>query len=151
MSQMPPVPPIDPGPIQPMQPAPADRVKPPAIAIMVATIIGMVLAVIGILINALGMGLAASQQQSHSQQDILGPLVSSVFGIVQAVIGLIIGVVILIGVTRMMKLQSWGFSLAACIMAMIPCVSPCCLLGLPFGIWGIVVLCDEQVKAAFTR
>ncbi len=33
--------------------------------------------------------------------------------------------------------------------AMIPCVSPCCLLGLPLGIWALIVLVKPEVKAAF--
>jgi predicted Zn finger-like uncharacterized protein len=36
----------------------------------------------------------------------------------------------------------------ACILAMIPCVN-CCILGLPFGIWGLVVLNKPEVKDAF--
>jgi len=38
---------------------------------------------------------------------------------------------------------------AASIIAMIPCVSPCCCLGLPFGIWALVVLARPAVKSAF--
>lgn len=37
----------------------------------------------------------------------------------------------------------------AAILAMIPCVSPCCLLGLPLGIWALIVLLKPEVKAAF--
>jgi hypothetical protein len=39
--------------------------------------------------------------------------------------------------------------MAASIIAMIPCVSPCCLLGLPIGIWALVVLMKPEVKSAF--
>ena len=39
--------------------------------------------------------------------------------------------------------------MTATILAMIPCISPCCLLGLPVGIWSLVVLLDENVKASF--
>jgi hypothetical protein len=49
----------------------------------------------------------------------------------------------------MKKLESYSFAMAAAIIAMIPCISPCCLLGLPFGIWALVVLGDGSVKAAF--
>jgi DNA-directed RNA polymerase subunit RPC12/RpoP len=31
----------------------------------------------------------------------------------------------------------------------VPGTSPCCLLGLPFGIWALVVLSDIHVRAAF--
>ena len=39
--------------------------------------------------------------------------------------------------------------MTAAIVAVIPCVAPCCLLSLPFGIWALVVLGDSSVKAAF--
>ena len=50
---------------------------------------------------------------------------------------------------KMKNLESYSFAMAASIIAMIPCIGPCCLLGIPFGIWSIVVLGDAQVKAAF--
>jgi len=62
----------------------------------------------------------------------------------------VIGVVILLGALKMKNLQSYGFAMTAAILAMIPCLSPCCLLGFPMGIWAIAVLVDPQVKAAFT-
>ena len=34
---------------------------------------------------------------------------------------------------------------------MVPCISPCCLLGLPFGIWALSVLNKPHVQAAFKR
>jgi hypothetical protein len=38
--------------------------------------------------------------------------------------------------------------MVASIFAMLPC-NPCCLLGLPIGIWALVVLSNEDVKDAF--
>jgi hypothetical protein len=39
--------------------------------------------------------------------------------------------------------------IAASIVAMIPCVSPCCCIGLPVGIWALVVLSKGDVKDHF--
>ena len=54
-----------------------------------------------------------------------------------------------------MILRSWIMTQTmmnwAAIVAMIPRISPCCLLGLPFGIWALVVLSNGTVKAAFRR
>jgi hypothetical protein len=49
----------------------------------------------------------------------------------------------------MKNLQSYGLAMTASIVAMIPCISPCCILGLPFGIWALVILNRPEVKAAF--
>ncbi|MDP8924982.1 MAG: hypothetical protein M3O34_19215 [Chloroflexota bacterium] len=48
----------------------------------------------------------------------------------------------------MRALRSWGVAMAGAILAIVPC-GPCCLLGLPFGIWAILVLIDDEVKQAF--
>jgi hypothetical protein len=31
----------------------------------------------------------------------------------------------------------------------VPCISPCCLVGLPIGIWALVVLNKPEVKSSF--
>jgi hypothetical protein len=49
----------------------------------------------------------------------------------------------------MKRLENHGMSMAAAIIAMVPCISPCCLIGLPIGIWALTVLNDPSVKAAF--
>ena len=49
----------------------------------------------------------------------------------------------------MLSLRSYEFAMVAAILAMIPCLTPCCLLGLPFGIWAVVVLRKPGVKEYF--
>jgi hypothetical protein len=78
-------------------------------------------------------------------------MLSGGVGLVFNVIGVIIGVVILLGALKMQKLQNYNFAMAAAIIAMIPCISPCCLLGLPAGIWALIVLMKPEVKAAFNQ
>ena len=51
---------------------------------------------------------------------------------------------------KLRSLQSPGIVYAGSILAAIPCCAGgCCCLGLPVGIWAIVVMQDEEVKAAF--
>jgi len=58
-------------------------------------------------------------------------------------------VLIIVGAVKMMNLSSYGLAMTAAIAAITPCFYPCCVLGIPFGIWALVVLCDKNVKAAF--
>ena len=58
---------------------------------------------------------------------------------------------ILVGAIKMLRLESQGWAKTAAVLAMIPCISPCCVLGLPFGIWAFVALDDPLVKSAFGR
>lgn len=59
------------------------------------------------------------------------------------------GIVMLIGGIKMRRLKSYGLAMTASILAVIPGVS--CIVGLPFGIWSLVVLLRPEVKAAFGR
>ena len=76
-------------------------------------------------------------------------MLSGPVGVVLGIIGILVSVVILLGAMKMKKLESYGLAMAASIIAMIPCFSPCCLLGLPIGIWAVVVLSKPEVKSAF--
>jgi hypothetical protein len=65
------------------------------------------------------------------------------------VLGVVFSGVIIFASVQMLRMQMWGFALAGAIMSMINCFNCCCLLGLPFGIWALVILLNEEVKAAF--
>jgi len=60
-----------------------------------------------------------------------------------------LSLVVLIASIQMMRLGSHGFSVAGSVLAMINIGNCCCLLGLPFGIWSLVVLSKPEVKRAF--
>ena len=61
---------------------------------------------------------------------------------------IITSAVIIYGSVKMIKLKSYGAAKTACILALIPCFGPCFVLGIPFGIWGLVVLNDIHVRKA---
>jgi hypothetical protein len=121
------------------------KVKPPALTLLIVMAVMMVLVVLGLVLNLLGTGLGAAAGGEEGMQAMF----SGTLGIVQGIMGLVFGGVIIYGALQMMKLESYGLAMAACIMAMIPFFSPCCCLGLPIGIWGIVVLNDPIVKSSF--
>jgi hypothetical protein len=129
-------------------PSAAQRVSAPATALIVMAILSMCLQVLGIIGNAAQMAIGPAMAP-HRHEEALPMMFSAGVGVVLGVFALAISVVVLIGARKMKSLESYGFAMAAAIIAVIPCVSPCCLLGLPFGIWALVVLSDSSVKAAF--
>jgi hypothetical protein len=64
-------------------------------------------------------------------------------------LALVLSLVVLAGAIRMLALRNYEFAFVAAVLAMIPCLTPCCLLGLPFGIWALVVLRKPGVKDGF--
>jgi len=118
------------------------RVSGPAVALMVVAGIGGVLQAISILINVVTM-LAEGPR---------GPdplLFGGAVNLSSAVVGFGSAFVVIYGALQMKSLQSHGWAMTSAILAMVPCLSPCCLLGLPIGIWALVVILSPEVKSAF--
>ena len=57
--------------------------------------------------------------------------------------------IIICGV-QMMKLQSWGLAVTGSVLAMINVGSCCCVLGIPVGIWSLMVLASPDVITVFS-
>ena len=47
--------------------------------------------------------------------------------------------------------KSYGWSMAASVLALIPVVNCCCVVTMPAGLWGLITLMNPDVKAAFAR
>jgi predicted Zn finger-like uncharacterized protein len=121
----------------------------PAIALMIVGGIALGLAILGLVLNLLGVGLLAANPRGMAgpqQADSAARMFGSVVG---GIIGICYGGIITSGAVKMKNLSSYGYAMTACIVAMLPC-SLCCLLGLPFGIWGLVMLNKPEVKDAFS-
>jgi hypothetical protein len=123
----------------------AGMVNGPAIGLIVVAVLGALLQIVSIIKNlVMGSAMPANAQLPALVKMLTGPV-----GVALGIIGILVSVVILLGALKMKKLESYGLAMAASIIAMIPCFSPCCLLGLPIGIWAIVVLSKPEVKSAF--
>jgi hypothetical protein len=63
----------------------------------------------------------------------------------------ICSLVIIVGCVQMMRFKSWGLAMTVSILTMLNFGNCCCIFGLPFGIWAIVILNSQDVKAAFAQ
>lgn len=124
-----------------------DRVNTPATLLIVTGGIGLGLQLIGTIANLASLAIPNMIQPGGGQ----GPemLLSGGIGVAFGLLGIALSVVVILGGLKMKRLESHAWSMAGAIVALIPCLSPCCLLGLPFGIWALVVLNDTQVRMAF--
>ncbi len=129
-----------------------DKVKGPAISLMVVAGLSFVLEILNILANLLGVSLMGAQDMSQFEgmkgMEWLAPLMSGGFVVIFGVIGLAAMGLIFFGAMKMKALESYGLAMTAAILSMIPCFTVCCL-GIPFGIWALVVLLNDEVKSAF--
>jgi hypothetical protein len=127
-----------------------DQVNGPAVGLMIVAILGLLMQVGSLVYRLFFSAVAASQPYGPFAAN--GPMrfmFSASFAVLSAIVGVGVGVLILIGALKMKKLENYGLAMVASIVAMIPCLSPCCLIGLPIGIWAVVILSKPEVKAAF--
>ena len=62
----------------------------------------------------------------------------------------IVSLIVLFAGVKMRSLSGRGLAVGGSLLAMIPIVNGCCcLLGLPVGIWAMIVLSKPEVKAGF--
>jgi hypothetical protein len=123
----------------------ASRVAGPAISLMVCAGLHMALGCIGIPFNIYALTQAAGGGPGLGGQFAGNPVANLIGGF----IALAIQGFILFGAIQMKKLSTYGVALAAAILSVIPCCSSCLILGIPFGVWALIVLMDQDVKSAF--
>lgn len=116
-------------------------VRPPAIALVVFAVITELMALVGLVWSMVAE--ASFQDAIASQPEIVRSL-----NLVLTIAVLVLMPVVLVGGLKMLKLQSHGLALAAAIIALLP-LSCCCVIGVPLGVWALVVLLRADVKAAF--
>jgi hypothetical protein len=140
------------GPPPPNTAMAAQKVKAPAIALMVVAAITFVMQILSIVANLLGISFMSagdmSQFEGMEGMEWMAPLMSGTFAVVTGIVVMAVAALIFFGAMKMKDLQSYGLAMTAAILAIIPCFSFCCL-GIPFGIWALVVLLNKDVKPAF--
>jgi len=118
-------------------------VLPPAICLLVTGILG-------VLANCFQTVIALTRPdllQNNPFGAAAPPWASAVSGVLFS--GVAIGTIA--GSITMMKTRLYGLSMVGAVLGMINIGNCCCALGLPFGIWAIIVLCRSDVKDAFYR
>lgn len=81
-------------------------------------------------------------------QKAFGPTWSVLLGVAGLVIALPLAVLLILAGTKMRKLELYPLALIASILALLPCHGAC-LIGIPIGIWSLVVLSRPDVRSAF--
>ena len=138
-------------PAMPSFPAPASAaaalVAGPAIGLIVTAILGALVQMVSLIRLLLMHTPMPANSQMPGQAWVA--MLSGPVGVAVSIIAILMSVVILLGALKMKKLESYGLAMTASILAMIPCLSPCCVIGLPIGIWALMVLSKPEVKSAF--
>ena len=129
-------------------------VSGPAIGLIVTAALGFLGAVFNVLSSLTGFNSwqtsGATLPPEFQQVQEMMVRFQGAGALIGAGIAFLMAALTLFAALRMRKLQSFGLCMTVSILAMIPCLSPCCCVGLPIGIWALVVLNKPEVKPHFT-
>lgn len=127
-----------------MQADPTTRVSAPAIGLMVAGGLSAAFDILYILfVTVVGVAAIADNQSADALPGV-GIMVGA------AIIKLALDALTIFAGYQMRQLRNWTLSMVGSVLALLPC-SICCIIGLPMGIWAIVVLIDGDVKRSFVN
>jgi len=115
----------------------ASKVSTAANGLLAVAVIGLIFGPLGVVIN-----LVQTANIGDADEFVAINLFSGVLHVV-------LSLLILVGSMKLKRLENVGLAKAAAIIAMIPWVSPCCFLGLPFGIQALNAMRDPDVVEAF--
>jgi hypothetical protein len=136
-----------------------DKVRVPAIGLLISSVLSFVMSVWGL---ASIRSMAAQKQevdailsqmnnpQAQQFADTFIKFFSGPFGVANYLFQILIAILIFNGALQMLKLRKYEFAFAATILAVLPCITPCCgwILGLIFGFWAMSAL--GKAKSYFT-
>lgn len=128
----------------------SSRVSGPAVGLIVTGALGLTLQILGTVANLIALAMPGMMPGMPGPGP--GPQMFMFPGGVQLffnLLGIGLAILVIVGAQKMKNLQSYSLAMTSAIIALVPFISPCCCLGLPFGIWALVVLSDSQVQAAF--
>lgn len=131
-----------------------DAVQGPATGLLVAGILGAITVIIGALFTLFGAANMAAAPQDMPPElqrlmDMAKQLQSPAMVIVDTVIKLAVSGLICFAAVKLRRLESFPLVVTAAILAIVPCTSPCCCVGIPIGIWVLVAIMKPEVKSAF--
>jgi hypothetical protein len=126
-----------------------EKVSLPAIFLIIVGCLGLGMSVLNITIELMGLNNDNPFQfNKPNPNDPNAKAAENVGKVIGGVVQVLWSLIVFFGGVQMKGLKSRGFVFFSCIWAMLPC-NLCCLLGLPFGIWALVVVNDPVVKRGF--
>jgi hypothetical protein len=128
------------------------QVKGPAIALIITASLGIAYYAFSGIFTLFTGGALFQHEMPPNIPPQMQAFIEGMHGPLAGVISLMIAVLngfVLFGAIKLLRLQNHSVATVASVAAMLPCQC-CCVLGLPFGIWALVVLNKPEVKSQFT-
>ena len=126
-----------------------DNFKKPAIALIIIGSLNGIFGVLSLIAVFLRLSGVLEMQVPTNEAERMGYYFGTAMNIGIAALSFLIAPLIIYGAIKMLKGKSFKLAKTSAILAMIPFVSCCFIIGIPIGIWSLVVLHRPDVKAYF--
>ncbi len=126
-----------------------NKLKAPAIGLIVAGALNAVSGLYFVASALIQFSRGALERTFSQDSERIGFYIGFWGTAALGILGFLVAPVIIYGAIQMMRGRSFGLSRTAAILAVIPLTSCCFVIGIPFGIWALVVLSQPDVKALF--
>lgn len=133
----------------PSSPAPSDlKVKLPAIALIIVGALGLLASIYSVYVAMFAAPEPIDPEMNEAARAFIEGSRGPVAAIIQSVF-ILVNIAIMAGGAMMVQQKNWVFALVASILACVNIGSCCCFLGLPVGIWSIIILSLADVRQNF--
>lgn len=119
----------------------------PAIGLIMTGIINICWGLLGIFSMILRWTGVRQNQIPDDADERLGYY----FAFIIIILSLLLAPIIIYGAVMMLKGKRFELAKTAAVLAIIPFTSCCFVIGIPFGVWALVVLSKPEVKAIFSE
>lgn len=123
-----------------------DPLLVPALGLMITAIVGLILLVLGISLVIVKIA-TSSGSLSYDTPTMSGLVFNLFFYAFQSAVHLFV----IYGTHCMRERKNFPIAIATAIVSLIPFIGICCLTGLPFGIWALIVLSKPEVRDLFSK
>lgn len=127
-----------------------DKLKAPAIGLIITGAINLVYGILALVSALIQWKSGAAFDRAFSSDAERGGYVVGFVGTTAlSVLSALAAPFIIYGAAQMLAGKNYKTAKIAAVVAVIPLISCCFPLGVPFGIWALVSLAKPEVKAAF--
>ena len=128
---------------------PRSAVNGPAMSLMIVSGLWLLMVFASIAFNVYLFASGAIDQLPDPPGGTVTKETQVAIRLIWAIVLLVCNLVILFGAIQMRQLSNYSLAKWSASLAVVPCVGPCYLLGMPFGIWALVVLNKPEIQREF--
>jgi hypothetical protein len=122
------------------------RIAPPALAMLVVAGLSILLLAVSIIADPI-RHLCESCGIEVAPPNRLVAILDLFYRLLM----LAVATLVLIGSLQLLRQRSWVLGLTAAVLLLVPCLGPCCPIGMPVGAWTLFVLLQPDVRQALQR